>query len=515
MRLRFKALLALAATVAAPVQAKSNWLEVRSEHFIVDVDTDEAQARVYAEHLERFDAALRRLYGVAENPERRSNPLHIFALHPDMFQEVCECGAAVGYYLPDASGSTIFAGYLPDLDAKAKPGSMSPQSILLHEYSHHFMYSNFPRAYPMWYSEGFAEFNANVIFNPDGSLTLGLPADYRYEALHDDEVQLSVQDLFEPGGGMWLGAIEVLYGRGWLLTHFLTLDPKRKGQLAVYLDQLNHGKSSIEAGKIAFGDLNALYKDLYAYLHGPKLAAPLLIPASTKPIALTVSHLGAGVAELIETHAHLVSGASPHARDRLAREAERIAARYTADGTVQRWAAEADWAADDLDAADAAADRALALAPNDIDTLLLKGVVAVRRAFKAKSTDAAVWKAARGWYLRANRLDPNRALPFVLYYQSFGAAKEAPSANAITGLKRAEVLAPEDATTRLLLARQFLAEGDALTASLLLQPIAYAPHGGKADTPARIVVNLIAAGKIDEAKKAMDKVKIADATTRD
>ncbi len=74
----------------------------------------------------------------------------------------------LGYYRPRVEGSFIVSLHMPEMDRKTKTGWWSSQTLLLHEYSHHFAYSSFPIAYPYWFSEGFAEFNANASFEPTG-----------------------------------------------------------------------------------------------------------------------------------------------------------------------------------------------------------------------------------------------------------------------------------------------------------------------------------------------------------
>ena len=55
-------------------------------------------------------------------------------------------------------------------------------------------------------------------------------------------------------------------------------------------------------------------------------------------------------------------------------------------------------AAGNLDAADIAADSALAADARNRDALLIKGQAAVRRIGKMPSPSAAEWTAARSWY---------------------------------------------------------------------------------------------------------------------
>lgn len=504
MRFLFGVLAGAALVSAMP--ARASWFEARTDHFIIDADSDESEIRNYATKLERFDAALRTLYGVADDPSRRSNPLHVFALRPGMFENVCDCSSALlGYYGARAGGSVIFSSYIPGDDRKAAAGALNSRTVLLHEYSHHFMYSNYPIAYPFWYSEGFAEFNANVLFNADQSITIGLPANYRYYGLHDDETELQVDEFLDPSPETMRNGSsrERIYGLGWLLTHYLTLDPARKGQLATYLSLLNKGKSSIEAATLAFGSTKALYHDLFHYLNTNKLAPALRVPAPGHAVSVKITRLSDGAAAMMPVHARSMNGVTEKSAKGLAREAERIAAPFAADAAVQGELAEAEFDAGNLDAADAAADRDLAAAPTDMTGLLYKGKVATARAIKGKTTDAAAWTAARAWYLKANHEDPDAALPLLLYYESFLDAKTAPSPGALKGLMRAQVLAPEDSQVRFLLARHLLDQGDAASTRFLLQPIAYSPHGRAGDDRARQAIALIDAGKIAEAKTAM------------
>ena len=185
--------------------------------------------------------------------------------------------------------------------------------------------------------------------------------------------------------------------------------------------------------------------------------------------------------------------------------AAKIARRFPDEAVVQALSAELHLAAGRLDEADAAADRARALRPDMIDALDRKGMIALKRAVDAKVTDPATWTAIRGWFLKANRLDPNQVMPLYLYYASFPAAKVKPAPGAIKGLMRAEVLAPESTLVRMALARQMLIDNDAPSARALLQPVAFAPHNARDHNVPRQIIDLIDAGKLDEAKALVTK----------
>jgi tetratricopeptide (TPR) repeat protein len=492
---------ALLYALASPAHAE--WRQARTDHFVLTINDTEEGARDFATRLERFDAALRRIYGLPDNPDQHARPITIYALDADLFQKVCGCIGALGYYRPRAETSLIFSMHMPSVDRKAKTGGWSSQTVLLHEYSHHFAYSNFPIAYPYWFSEGFAEFNANASFEADGSIIIGYPAHYRGEALKGGS-SLSPRQLFEPHRYGYGNNIDLLYGRGWLLTHYLMLNPRRNAQLAAYLSAMNKGKQSLAAAEEAFGDLKKLNAELDTYLKG-YLAAPLRVPPTAAGIKVAVTALSPGQAAMLPVHALVRSGVGKHYRLGVALRAAKIAARYPDDAVVQSQLAETEYLAGRLNKADEAADAALKLKPDLVDALVRKGMIAIQRANEAKTSAPAVWEAARAWLLKANRISPNEVAPLYLYYLSFLSAKAEPTPGAIRGLMRAQVLAPESREVRAALARQMLLNGDAASARFLLQPIAFAPHRASTENVARQVVDLIDAGKIDEAKAAITK----------
>jgi len=488
----------VALLAAAP--ARAEWREVRTDHFLLTINDTEEGAREFATRLERFDSAMRRLYSVPDSTDRHLNPLRIYALEGPLFYRVCGCPGAAGVYRPQVAGSYIYSLHMPGIDRKTKTGWWSSQTVLLHEYSHHFAYSSFPMAYPYWFSEGFAEFNAQASFETDGSIIIGYPANYRAEGLKSGN-HLSPKQLFEPERYS-TEDFDLLYGRGWLLTHYLMLHPGRRPQLVAYLTALNSGKRSLEAAEAAFGDLKQLNLILDAYQRG-KLAPPLRIAPAPEAPKMTMRSLPPGEAAMLPYHLLATTGINKEYRYQIALEATKTARRYPDDPIAQERLAEIELAADRMDDAQRAIDAALAGKPDLMEGLLYKGLIVLRAASEGKTPDAKGWLAARPWFVKANRADPSAAMPLYLYYESFVGAKAAPPAAAVNALKRAEVLAPEATEVRMALARQMLLDGDAQSARVLLQPVAFTPHSK--DNAARRILDLIDAGKIAEAKAAFDK----------
>lgn len=484
----------LIGSISSPAQAE--WLEARTDHFVLKIDDSEANARAFATRLERFDAALRRLYAVPDHPDQHARPIAIYAFDTDLFLETCGCPSVLGYYQAKPRSSVIFSRYMPEVDRKAKRGGWSSQTVLLHEYSHHFAFSNFPIAYPYWFMEGFAEFNATAEFEEDGSVLVGLPANYRGPALKDGS--LSSKKLFETLPS-YNDNSDLVYGRSWLLTNLLMLKQERNGQLANYLDAVQKGRPSIEAAAAAFGDLKKLDAELDSYARG-YLAPPLRIAPSARPIEVRIRKMSPGEAAMLPTYGLLMSGIRTKYEQVVANRAAGVAKKFPEDAIVQSQWAEAEIHAGRTDRADQAADAALRLEADLVEPMIVKGLAAVQRLIEAKSRDSASWAAARGWFLKANRVDPNAVLPLYHYYRSFIAADTEPTGAAAKGLMRAHVLAPEDSDIRMMLAKHMLLSGDGATARTLLQPIAFAPHRKRAENPAKDVIELIDAGKLEEAK---------------
>lgn len=491
-------LVCVASLTLIPASASAEWFEARTDHFVLTINDTRENTRAFAERLERFDAALRRLYAVPDNPDQHLRPLAVYALDVSLFEKTCGCETVLGYYEARPKQSVIFSMHMPKVDKTSKDGELSSQVVLLHEYGHHFTFSNFPVAYPKWFAEGFAEFNATAEFKPDGSVLIGYPANYRAGSIRYGDV--SVWDLFDADkDGIQWGHEGGFYGKGWLLTHYLMLSHNRPGQLAHYLDLINHGKAGRDAANLAFGDLKALNTELFAYSHG--LAPQLKIPASSRPVNVTIRPLSPGEAEMIPLYAKSRSGASKDAMTSLALQAEQVAKRYPQDAVVQSERAEIDLDAGQQAKALEAADAALRNDGKMVDPLVVKGLVALQVLSKSKSTDRSAWQAARAWFLNANRFDSNAVMPLYEYYLSFVAEGVPPTENAVTALMRAEVLAPESPTLRAALARQMLLGGDTHSARALLEPLAFAPHASRDKNLPLQLIQLIDAGKIDEAKQ--------------
>jgi tetratricopeptide (TPR) repeat protein len=504
MRFPIIALL-MAAAAATPAQAE--WRQATSDHFVIYSEQSEKSLREFAERLERFDSAMRSLRNLPRQPVAHANKLTVYALSDvDAVRKLYGKGATNGsfgiggFYLPRASGSQAFVARSNDVNS-----SYDGERVLRHEYAHHFMMHNFPAAYPVWFIEGFAEFNSTARFEKNGTVGIGTPANHRARGLMTGP-KLPVERLVSNPTGKQSGEErEALYGRGWLLTHYLSFEPSRAGQLSTYLKKVSSGTNSLQAAKEAFGDLQALDKELESYLRRPRLSY-LPIPAEKLPIGeITLRTLTPGEDAVMEVKMRSKRGVNRQQALELLPLVRKAAAPFPNDPAVQATLAKAEYDAGNYAEAEAAADRAIAVNPRQVDALIYKGRAKMAVASASKASDAAAWKEVRKWLAAANRADPEDPEPLILFYQSFRAQGIRPTANAAVGLEEALRLAPQDGPLRMMAAFQYLADNKPSEARTALAPVAFAPHGGGMAQAAAAIIAKIDSGAGKAALEDLNK----------
>lgn len=498
-------ILGLALTTAA-VPARAEWYQATSKHFIVFAEGNAESVKERAEELELFDGVFRYFQNVAARPEDESNKVTLYVVPNDSaVRRLYGSNSAniAGFYDGRASGSVAFT---PQRGLGGE-GSDREQAriVLFHEYAHHLLLGNFAAAYPAWFSEGYAEFLSTVSFDKE-TAWIGKPAQHRaYSLLYGDPLPAS-ELLSVNMSTIRRDQMDGLYARGWLLTHYLTIaaPPERRAQFAKYLAAVNQGKPSVEAAREAFGDLKQLDKELNARLKGRTFPALRFgLDKLPKPV-VQVRPLSPGEKAMIGLRMRSDRGVNTKTAQPILEDAIPIGARYPDDAVVQGWLAEMALDARRYDLAEAAADRALAIDPNSSQALVYKAQVLLNRAREAQTTDPAVWKEARSWLLKANRIDPNDAYTLLLFYSSFGMAGAVPTANAKQALARAHELVPQDDAVRFAYAYQSLIDDRVDDAKRALRPLAYSAHAAPDNGAARLLALLDAKKSGKEVVAAME-----------
>jgi len=466
--------LALAAAIFASIVARpaaAEWREASTDHFLIYADSGESWIASFANRLERAASALDLLQPNRQPGTSKANRVVIYAVSgTNAVQKLCgRCGSVAGFYVPRVGHSVAFSARTTGSNA----WDMTSDTVLFHEYAHHFLLSGEGVALPRWYNEGFAEFYSTVRVNRDGSVDLGLPAKHR--AFNILNAGMKIEQVLESSAGTDGLSQDIFYGRSWALTHMLTFDKARRGQLNAYLVGLNSGKPNLVAAREAFGDLAVLQRNMENYVRG-RMAGVRVIPEKVTPGAVALRVLTPGEAAMMPVRMQSDRGVSRAEAAGIVADARRRAALFASDAGTQVALAEAEYDAGNDAEAEAAADRALAARSDDIEALMYKGRVHVRRARAARSSDPKTWSAARSWLIKANKADPDAAEPLMLFYQSFAAAGQKPTANASAALYRALELSGQDPGVRVAAARQYVIDGRLAEARRTLLPLAYNPH---------------------------------------
>jgi hypothetical protein len=466
VRFLFAAAAAALLTTAVPVSAA--WNQAKTRHFIIYSEQRPEDLRNYAQRLERFDAAVRKVRGTGDPLLTDGARLTIYDL-PSVaaVQRLLPRGMnAAGFYLPRASGAIAFVGRRDN--TLSRP--LEADHLLQHEYTHHMMLTEPDSPLAAWLVEGTAEFFGTAVVEPDGSVTIGYPPQRR--------ASLILRDMGFSAGDLLAGARprndlerSSVYAKGWLLTHYLAFSPTRSGQLGRYVDGLSRGEPARKAAEAAFGDLKQLDREIDLY--AGKTFPALRVAAGPTP-QVGIRTLGEGEAAIMPMRIRVDRGILASEVPAVAEQTRAIAARYPDDPAVQAVLAKVELAARRYLPAVTAADRALAKDPKHIGAMITKGRALLAEA-RVKGS-AADWGEVRRWLIRANRADTENAEPLYLFYQSFVAAGQKPSPDAIKGLYYAHLLAPHDLGLRFTVVRERLTDGEVEAAIRSFSPIIANPH---------------------------------------
>lgn len=452
--------------------ARAEWYEAAGANVRVLAEGRGEDARELAERIERFDAAMRYLRRLPPAENAGAGRLTVYVLRSqDAVEKLAGAQNIAGFYRPSARGSIAFvparAGFGGQFD-------LSATTVLLHEYTHHFMFRNFEAAYPAWLAEGYAEFHSIARFEKDGSVLFGTPADHRAWEIFAGE-RVSLDKLLDPGTERL--PMSAIYGRGWLLTHYLHFADTRKGQLGAYIRAINEGKTGLEAGRAAFGDLKTLDRELDAYakrrLEGLRVGAEAIAPS---PVTLRML----GPAESAAMPIHIVStrGVTDKEAKQLLPRARRALAPFTADAFAQGVLAEAEFDAGNVAEAGRAAQYAVAADPRSRQGLVYSSMALAAAARARGDTSEATMRAIRAPLFAANRLDPDDALPMLMLYRSYLDLGQTPPESARKAILYAQKLAPEAPDLRMLAAAEYVSFGNREAARALVAPLAFNAHGG-------------------------------------
>jgi hypothetical protein len=472
MRIWAALLLGMGWMMALPGTAQAAWWQAKTRHFTVYSEGNDEKLRGFAERLEKFDFLLRRLYNVTD-PEQGS-PVLVYLLSNDRkVQKLAGDPNIGGFYA--TSDRTAFA--VLARGEKTGKFDFGAEEILFHEYAHHFMLHHFPAAYPAWYVEGFAEFFSVVKFPKSGAiefghvpmarlpgLVLGQPYPVKHLFARDTD------DLSRRDGDRY-------YGTAWLLTHFYQYNKTERGkEIATYLQDLARGVPDRTPDSYFNGGLEGLEQDLKAYMRH-RLSASSLKSNEMKIGEIVVSPVDPAQGALVEDELRLINHPKSDDLPAIVTAIRATAAKFPDSAYAAALLAEAEWAAEDKDAALADADRAVALDAQSSRGHAVRAHVLLERA--QDSDKAEDWQAALTAIVRANRADTEDPVPLALFYRYHAMRGGKMPDLGYDGLYKAFTLLPQSSEYRFSFVRAMAARGGYAAASILLDPIAYSPHGSE------------------------------------
>jgi tetratricopeptide (TPR) repeat protein len=470
----------IALAVLLPSAARAEWHEATSTNFVVYSEGSQAEARAFAEKLEKFNFVLRRYHNVRD--VEAAPRFRVFLVENiDAVQRMAEQGGIGGYYSPDAR-ALMFVG---TRRAGSSREGFNPEIILFHEYVHHFMFQYFPATYPVWYSEGYAEFWGSTRLLENDVVEVGHPQEGRFGSFFEGR-WLPMSRLLTAQTYADIPDIDLLYAEGWMLNRYIFTNPARRAQLQAYLRDINAGVSYRDAMNRNFGEnANALNSELFDYA-GRTRYDVVRLPFRTIDVGpITVRTLPPVEQALLESEVKISQGVS--IRDIAARAAmvRAIAGRFPSEPVALALLAEAEQLAGNTAAALDAVNRLLALAPDHPRGLMRKGLLEAAALRDAHSTDQAAWTAARRPIRRAIALAPNDPLVHAALYDSFAWTGTLPPDEAQNALYTAHELAPSDSELNYQLALDFEHRGMIREAIAIIRPDAYRTRVRRGETEAQ------------------------------
>jgi Flp pilus assembly protein TadD len=472
------ALLALLAVLLAQSPARAAWHCAETKHFIVFSESDAPALLEAVIRLERLDALQRLMMGV--KPDSTALKVRVYLVKDnEVVQATMPFGGpggrefdVAGYY--DASIYGPFA--VNSREDKVKQG-FSAQLVLFHELTHHFMYQYFPAAYPLWYSEGFADLIGSTTFDDTGKARVGAPVGNRYYSLRGMRLYdwiamktlLSAKSLDDVKG-----RADLLYAEGWLLTHYLTITGKRQGQLARYVAAINAGTPFAKAATDAFGDLHKLDDELKAYARLNALDMKVVPLPDVTMDGFRVVPVSAAESALMLYDIRLNAGVPQNDIVSFAASLRKVAQTYPDDPFALRLRAEADRLAGDHSDHAATVAQWLKIAPQDPLALLHAALLEQDNLVSSHSRDGTAWDKVRDQIVMASRLGRGNPEIFKAYHDTFLAQGIEPSVAATNALYHALDLLPQNDEVRYELARDYERRGMKKDAIATIAPAAYA-----------------------------------------
>jgi len=287
MKIRNVFLAALMVACMATGEVHAEWRVYETRNFIVYSDKNAKEIKKFSHSLEEYRAFLVHALNVKIDMLDQL-PLTVFLLdEQSKYNDLVGVKRTAGIFSNTPSGpvAAFFTGH------KWSVFSQDSLQVMRHEYVHHLMrQQSTPVYYPLWYSEGMAEF-LSTYYVKNGQAVLGDLLLARMPALARQQFWFDMKELLTTKTAIMEGRPKaqagVFYGQAWLLTRMLFTDAEFQTNLNFFVTDLSKGISPEEALKnrysLSFEDLDkkfrSHYKNVSKALKGNRKIIQISLPA--------------------------------------------------------------------------------------------------------------------------------------------------------------------------------------------------------------------------------------------
>lgn len=259
-------ILTLAVLIPASADAKEKWIKVQTKSFNIVGNADEDDTRKLALKLEQFRAVLLELFKLKND----TLPVTVVVFKND---------GAFKPFKPLYNGKPAnVAGYFQqgrDENMIALNIAGDELRTIFHEYTH-LLTSQNPHEWPLWLTEGIAEFYSTFTINKQ-EVSLGVPISNHVYLLRANEFMPFQQFIKVDHGSPAYNERDkqgVFYAQSWAFVHYLIMgNMKRKPQLVQFINLLAAGQRSDSAFNEAFmTDFKDMEKELRNYIKNSSYA---------------------------------------------------------------------------------------------------------------------------------------------------------------------------------------------------------------------------------------------------
>ncbi len=273
----FVSLLAVAGAVGAPGATAERWVQARSPSFRVLSDGSETDARRVLWQFEEVRALLRDAWPAMRLAEAR--PVTILAVRDEeelrallpAFWEARHAVRPAGLFVNAPERNWVAVRRDAARPGEGAVAADNPYLVVFHEYVHVALRTNF-RSLPAWLNEGLAEFWGNSVIERD-RVYEGRPVSEHVRTLRQRTLLPLASLLAVKAGSPEYSEQDratLFYAQSWALVHYLMLGSgARRGQLGSFVARLQAGEEPAAAAGGAFGDLDALDRELQSYVRWP------------------------------------------------------------------------------------------------------------------------------------------------------------------------------------------------------------------------------------------------------